>query len=287
MTLTTAADVDPGTARVPGRFLMCPPTYFAVTYRINDWMDPDLPVDRALAGQQWQNLAATYRGLGHRVHLIDPVSGLPDMVFVTDSGTVVDGVAFGARYRSEHRAPEAEHVMYWFEANGFRQAVRPRFVNEGGGDFLLAGRVILAGTGFRTDGRAHVEASSHLGRRVVTLRLVDPRYYHLNTALGVLDEHTVAYLPSAFDERSVTLLRVLFPDAVIATPDDARWLGLNFVSDGHNVVMPPQATGLAAQLRSRDYNPVPVDMSEFLKSGGGIRCCTLDLRGWTPLEERS
>ena len=186
MSLTTAADVDPGTARVPGRFLMCPPTYFAVTYRINDWMDPDLPVDRALAGQQWQNLAATYRGLGHRVHLIDPVSGLPDMVFVTDSGTVVDGVAFGARYRSEHRAPEAEHVMYWFEANGFRQAVRPRFVNEGGGDFLLAGRVILAGTGFRTDGRAHVEASSHLGRRVVTLRLVDPRYYHLNTALGAL-----------------------------------------------------------------------------------------------------
>ncbi|GAA4472211.1 amidinotransferase [Rhodococcus olei] len=261
---------------------MCPPTYFDVAYRINDWMDPGTPVDHELAGRQWQSLVDAFRGLGHRVHLIDPVAGLPDMVFVTDSGTVVDGVALGARYRSEHRAPEADHVLRWFEANGLRRAVRPRYINEGGGDFLVVGEMIFAGTGFRTDERAHAEAEWAFGKRVVTLRLVDPHYYHLNTAMGVLDDRTVAYLPSAFDERSVTVLRSLFPDAVIATEADTRWLALNLVSDGHNVVMAAQATALAAQLRARGYNPVPVDMSEFLKSGGGIRCCTLELRGWRP-----
>ncbi|MFF0818491.1 dimethylargininase [Rhodococcus sp. NPDC003318] len=253
-----------------------------MTYSINDWMDPGTPVDVELAQRQWQTLVDTYRDLGHHVHLIDPVPGLPDMVFVTDSGVVVDGVALGARYRTEQRGPEAAHVLRWFEENGLRRIVAPNYVNEGEGDLLVVGDMIFAGTGFRTDERAHAEAEWHLRRRVATVRLTDPRYYHLNTAMGVLDDHTIAYLPSAFDDRSVTLLRAMFPDAIIATEDDTRFLGLNLVSDGHNVVLASQATGLAEQVRSRGYNPVPVDMSEFLKSGGGIKCCTLELRGWTP-----
>ncbi|MGW6695771.1 dimethylargininase [Rhodococcus sp. NPDC054953] len=282
MTMTSRSANRTAPLMPPTRdFLMCPPTYFDVEYRINEWMDPTVPVDRSVAEQQWNGLVEAYRALGHRVHVIDPVPGLPDMVFVADSGVVVDGVALGARYRSEHRAPEAAHVMRWFESHGLRTPTPSRFVNEGGGDFLVVGDMIFAGTGFRTDQRAHSEAEWRLGRRVATLHLVDPRYYHLNTAMGVLDDHTIAYLPSAFDPRSLALLRAMFPDAVIATEDDARWLGLNLVSDGHNVVLSAQATALAARLRGRGFDPVPIDMSEFLKSGGGISCCTLQLDGWS------
>lgn len=281
--MTMTSRIGTATSRVsptPCEYLMCPPTFFDVTYRINDWMDPGVAVDRALARRQWDSLVAAYRGLGHEVHMIEPVPGLPDMVFVADSGLVVDGVALGARYRSEHRAPEAEYVMRWFESHGFRKPLRPSYVNEGGGDLLVVGEMIFAGTGFRTDQRAHAEAEWHLGKRVATLKLVDPRYYHLNTAMAVLDEHTIAYLPGAFEERSRTLLRSMFPDAVIATEDDTRCLGLNLVSDGHHVVLGAQATALGARLRARGYDTVPVDMSEFLKSGGGIKCCTLELNGW-------
>ncbi|TQF65888.1 N-dimethylarginine dimethylaminohydrolase [Rhodococcus spelaei] len=265
---------------------MCPPTYFDVNYSINEWMDPTESVDTTRANDQWQSLVDTYRRLGHRVHLVDPVPGLPDMVFVTDSGLVVDGVALGARYRSDHRAPEADHVLRWFVEHDVRRPTRPVYINEGEGDLLVVGDIICAGTGFRTDERAHAEVERHLRRRVVTLRLVDPRYYHLNTALGVIDDRTIAYLPSAFDERSRLTLRALFPDAILADESDAAWLGLNLVSDGANVVMAGQATSLAAQLRERGYRPVPVDMSEFLKSGGGIKCCTMELRGWVEPGER-
>lgn len=288
MTQTAGADSGQRNARParPRSYLMCPPTYYDVVYSINEWMRPEDPVDTARAMSQWQNLVETYRGLGHEVLTVDPVPGLPDMVFVTDSGLVIDGVALGARYRSEQRAAEADHVLRWFRANGLLRPTRPRYINEGEGDLLVVGDIICAGTGFRTDERAHDEVARHLDRRVVTLRLIDPRYYHLNTALGVLDDHTIAYLPGAFAPESLAALRALFPEAIIADESDTEWLGLNLVSDGRNVVLPTQAHGLARQLSDRGYTPVPVDFSEFLKSGGGIKCCTLELRGYRELKAR-
>lgn len=260
-------------------YLMCPPTYFDVVYAINAWMRPEQTVDTELALRQWEALRRAYLDLGHDVHVVDAVPGLPDMVFVTDSGVVVDGVAMGARYRAPQRAPEAEYVLRWFADNGLRKPVAPTYINEGEGDFLVVGDVILAGTGFRTDERAHAELGLHLNREVVTLRLVDPRYYHLNTALGVLDEHTIVYLPHAFAPESLAQLRDRFPDALIADDADAAWLGLNLVSDGRNVVMAEQAVGLLSQVKNAGFVPVPLDFSEFRKSGGGIKCCTLELRG--------
>ena len=117
-----------------------------------------------------------------------------------------------------------------------------------------------------------------LGRPVVPLELVDPRYYHLDTALAVLDDATVAWLPEAFSPASGAVLRARFPDAVVADPADAAVLGLNAVSDGRHVVLPAQATALAAALAERGFVPVPVDLSELLKGGGGPKCCTLEVR---------
>ncbi|NUS44247.1 MAG: N-dimethylarginine dimethylaminohydrolase [Mycobacteriaceae bacterium] len=257
---------------------MCPPTYFDVVYSINDWMHPDEPVDAGRAMRQWELLRRTYLDLGHEVAVIDAEPGLPDMVFVTDSGVVVDGVAMGARYRSAQRAAEADYVLRWFVEHDFVRPTRPDFINEGEGDFLVVGDVILAGTGFRTDERAHAELGAHLDREVVTLRLVNRHYYHANTALGVLDDHTIAYLPQAFAPESRAELERRYPDAIIAEEDDAAWLGLNLVSDGKNVVIAAQATALIAKITAAGFTPVPLDYSEFRKSGGGIKCCTLELR---------
>jgi N-dimethylarginine dimethylaminohydrolase len=262
---------------------MCPPRYFAVTYAINPWMDPGVPVDAELALRQWTALAAVYTDLGHHVDVIDPQPGLPDMVFAANSGTVVDGRVVGARFRAPERAAEAEHYRRWFVEHGFRDVVMPAAVNEAEGDFAWTGRLLLAGTGFRTEPDAHAEAQEALGVPVVSLRLVDPRYYHLDTALMVLDDSpstpAVAYYPAAFSTGSQRVLRRLFPDAVLADAADAACLGLNGVSDGRNVVLPREATGLAARLRQRGYHPVCVDVSELRKSGGGPKCCTMELRG--------
>lgn len=259
------------------RYLMCRPTYFAVDYAINPWMDPTTPVDTDLAIRQWTALRDTYRGLGHIVDEIDPIPGLPDMVFAANGATVIDGVVYGAQFRHPERAAEAPAYLDWFARRGF-VTHEAKEVNEGEGDLLLTERYLLAGTGFRTDHAAHTETQEIFGRPVVTLQLVDPRYYHLDTALTVLGS-TVAYLPEAFSPGSQRVLAHLFPDAVIATPSDAVFLGLNAVCDGRHVVLPAQATGLADQLAARGLRPVPVDLSELLRAGGGPKCCTLEVRG--------
>jgi N-dimethylarginine dimethylaminohydrolase len=258
-------------------YLMCRPEHFEVRYAINPWMRPDEPVDRERALAQWDALRQTYLDLGHRVDLIDPVPGLPDMVYAANGATVVGGTVLGARFRHRERAAEALAYRAWFAAAGYSVA-EPEFVNEGEGDLLVVGEVVLAGHGFRTDPRAHAEAAAVFSREVVPLELVDPRFYHLDTAVAVLDDTTMAWLPAAFAPASQDVLAARFPDAVVAEPADAAVLGLNAVSDGRNVVLPAQATGLAAALHERGYTPVPVDLSELLKGGGGPKCCTLEVR---------
>lgn len=260
------------------RYLMCEPRHFAVQYAINPWMDPSVPVDTALAVRQWRALADTYRSLGHTVVEIEPVDGLPDMVFAANGATVAKGRVYGAKFRYAERVAEGPAYLNWFRAAGYVETHDAEFVNEGEGDLLVAGRRLLAGTGFRTDPAAHKEAGEMLQLPVVTLELVDPRYYHLDTALCVLGHDEIAYFPGAFSPASQAVLRELYPDAIIATADDAAVLGLNAVSDGYHVVLPVEASALASTLLARGYQPVPVTLGELRKAGGGPKCCTLELR---------
>ncbi len=262
----------------PRHYAMCPPLHFAVTYAINPWMDPSAPVDQQRALAQWQALRNTYASLGHTVDLVPPVLGLPDMVFAANGALVVGGRALGVRFATAERAPEAQAYLDWLHAHGHPGAVLPAHVNEGEGDFLVAGDVILAGTGFRTHPLAHAEVAAHFGREVLSLELVDPSYYHLDTAMCVLDDRTLAYLPEAFSPAGRAVLAERFPDAILASPADAAVLGLNAVSDGRNVVLNVEARQLADQLADAGFTPVPVDLSELRKSGGGPKCCTLELR---------
>jgi N-dimethylarginine dimethylaminohydrolase len=285
MSTVIETDEQPGTRperRPTGRsVLMCSPEHFTVVYRINPWMNPAQPTDTRLALEQWQVLHDTYVGLGYDVQLIDPIAGLPDMVYAANGGFVIDGIAYGAKFTYPERQPEGPAYMDWFRGAGF-DVREPVEINEGEGDFLLVGETILAGTGFRSDSLSHEELAGIFDREVVTLRLVDPSFYHLDTAVAVLDptpgqEH-IAYLPTAFDAASIAILQERFPDAIIVNETDAAVLGLNSYSDGYNVVIASRATDFERQLREHGYNPIGVDLSELLLGGGGVKCCTLELR---------
>jgi N-dimethylarginine dimethylaminohydrolase len=259
-------------------YLMCPPEYFAVEYAINPWMHPAEPIDAARAMRQWQQLRAVFTGLGHTVHTIDAEPGLPDMVFAANGATVIGGKVLGARFRYPQRAAEAAAYLHWFTRNGYVGVAEPRTVNEGEGDILFAVRAIIAGHGFRSDAAARAQVEELFGLPVISVGLVDPRFYHLDTALCVLDADTAAYYPAAFDDASKAALAAHFGQLIEAKDEDAEVLGLNAISDGRHVVLPAQAHGLAAQIAAAGLQPVPVDLSEFLKAGGGPKCCTLELR---------
>jgi N-dimethylarginine dimethylaminohydrolase len=263
----------------PRTFLMCPPEHFTVAYAINAWMDTSMPVDTPLAVRQWTTLLDTYVQLGHVVHVLDPEPGLPDMVFAANGALSVDGAVYGASFAYPERAAEADAHRRWYDRHGWPLAA-PEYTNEGEGDFAYVPGpgMILAGYGFRTDARAHAEAQDVLSRPVVGLRLVDPRFYHLDTALFVLDDNTTCYYPGAFSPASQRVLQRLFPTAVLASEADAMAFGLNAVSDGRHVVLPVEASGLARVLADRGYVPVSVDLSELRKGGGSVKCCTAELR---------
>jgi arginine dihydrolase len=265
---------EPSHART---YLMCPPDYFAVEYAINPWMNSGEPVDLALARRQWDQLRATYVSMGHIVHTIGAVPGLPDMVFAANGATVIAGTVLGARFKHRERYPEGAAYMDWFRHNGYR-VVEPEHVNEGEGDIMFAGDTIIAGYGFRTELAACAQAGAVFGLPTISLRLTDPRFYHLDTALIRLDANTAAYYPPAFDEAGQAALAAHFDVLIEAKAADAEALGLNALSDGRNVVMPMQAEELAHEIRAAGFNVLPVDMSEFKKAGGGPKCCTLELR---------
>ena len=275
--MTDAATATPARTARKRTVLMCRPEYFTVSYRINPWMHPEDPTDTSLAVRQWDVLYRTYLDLGFEVHLIDPIAGLPDMVYAANGGFVIDNIAYGASFTYPERQPEGPAYMDWSREAGFDVRV-PEEINEGEGDFLLVNGMILAGTGFRTASNSHEEIARIYGREVVSLNLINPSFYHLDTAVAVLDDTNIAYLPSAFDEASLATLRRLFPDAVIVTEEDAAVLGLNSFSDGYNIVIASRAKDFERQLRERGYNPIGVDLSELLLGGGGVKCCTLELR---------
>ena len=164
----------------------------------------------------------------------------------------------------------------WMSSLGYRP-VSTRHVNEGQGDLLMVGEKVLAGYGFRTDRRAHAEISAALGRRWSRSNwwtrgsiTSTPRW-----PFSTITRSRSIRRRSA--RRRAAQLRALFPDAIVVGSADAYVLGLNVVSDGLHVVLPAAATGFAAQLRQAGFEPVGVDLSELLKGGGSVKCCTLEV----------
>ncbi|MBB4696159.1 dimethylargininase [Paractinoplanes abujensis] len=272
------------TERLPRNrtYLMCPPKHFTVEYAINPWMDTTVPVDAVLALKQWEILRDTLGDLGHQVHVLDAVAGLPDMVYAANGAFSVDGTVYGARFRYPERSAEADAHREFYTTQGWSFA-GPQHINEGEGDFAYLpgayGGTVLAGYGFRTDPAAHAEAQEVLGRPVVSLRLVDPAFYHLDTALAALDDRNVTYYPEAFSTASQRVLAQLFPDAVLADRADAEAFGLNLVSDGRHVILNTEATAMGDKVRAAGYLPVHVDLSELKRGGGSVKCAVAELRG--------
>ena len=201
------------------------------------------------------------------------------MVFAANGGIAIGGLAFPARFAHRQRAAEATHHRAWFGRQGMSLGTPSDHPNEGEGDLLAVGDLVLAGTGFRTSRAAHHDVQEFLGRPVVSLTLVDPRFYHLDVALAVLSDELVAYYPAAFSPGSRSVLRTLFPRAIEVDAQQAELFALNAVSDGRHVLHDADAAGFADQLTRAGFEAIPIAMTELRKAGGSVKCCTLELYG--------
>ena len=280
----TLGDREPAAAPPRKRtYLMCSPEHFVVEYAINPWMDVTTPVDTELAVKQWEALRETLVGLGHEVHLLDPGAGLPDMVFAANGAFSVDGVVYGARF-STRSAPPRPPPTRRSTSRGRWRFIGAERDQRGRGRLRVPARRARRRssspvTASAPSSPAHAEAQEALGRPVISLRLVDPRFYHLDVALAVARRPQRRLLPGRLlDGVASGCCAQLFPDAVIADEEDALAFGLNLVSDGRNVVLNSEATALAGKLGAAGYEPVPVDLAELKKGGGSVKCCIAELR---------
>ena len=224
---------------------------------------------------QWQRLHDTLIELGHRVHLIEPHPDLPDMVFAANGGIVIGDRALVPRFRHPQRAPESECFAEAFAALGIRRicrratSTRARATSESS---VIACSPVPGCDPSRAARRPPSSSSGPRSRSCWSTR----GFYHLDTALAVLDERTVAYWPGAFDPAGREILEQLFPDAVVADEDDAAALALNMVSDGSTVIMTPGRERLAAAIAERNFEVLRLPTDELLKAGGGAKCCVLE-----------
>jgi N-dimethylarginine dimethylaminohydrolase len=264
---------------MPKKILMCAPTYFDIEYEINPWMHTDNQASQQEAQAQWQALYDIYaKQLQWDVRLIEPAPGLPDMVFTANGGMVLNDKVVLPNFRQADRQGETEKFKQWFASNGYTDSYMPKYNFEGEGDAFAWHDYLFIGYPWRTDKAAHQEVADFLGLQPVGLQLADARFYHLDTALTIIGGDTVAIYPKAFTEASLKMLRELVPDLIEASDDDAVAYGLNAMSDGQSIVLSDRATNLINLYKERGLQVFPTPIDEFQKSGGGVKCLTLELR---------
>jgi N-dimethylarginine dimethylaminohydrolase len=262
------------------QILMCRPDHYGIEYEINPWMSRDRQADHALAVQQWENLVTLLGGLGANISLIDPIRGLPDLVFTANAGMIFRHMAVLSRFRHPQRQGEEPHFQAWFSSHDFSVLIPPDSVSfEGAGDALFCGDTLLAGYLTRSHAGGLQKIGELLGRRVIPLELVDPYYYHLDTCFCPLNQTTAAYFPGAFDNYGRQALAEHVAELIPVEEAEARSFACNAVVVGEYVVTNTGCPRLHADLKSRGFTPHETALSEFVKAGGSAKCLTLRLDG--------
>jgi len=263
-------------------FLMCPPKLYDVNYVINPWMEGNLHrSSREHAAAQWEQLHASLSQIAH-VLLVEPQPGSPDMVFTANAGLVRDGIVALSSFHHAERQGEEPHFRKWFADSGFSIREIPRdtpFEGEGDALFEADGTRLWAGHGLRTRAASHRYLTQTWDIEVLSLGLIDPRFYHLDTCFCPLSNGDLMYYPPAFDELSRALIEAHYPasNRIAVGETDALRFACNAVNVGPNILLNEISPQLSADLESRGFNVIQVKLSEFLKAGGAAKCLVLRL----------
>lgn len=265
------------------QILMCPPTFFEVTYAINPWMNLASPeqggCDPALAQRQWETLYQTItEKAGATVHLMEPVKGLPDLVFTANAAFVYENQAIIAHYKYPERQGEEPYAAAWFEQAGFQVTrLDPSVYFEGAGDALIYQEQVFAGYRTRTDIASHNLITEKTGLPVLSLELAQEKFYHIDVCICPLSRGYFIYYPDAFDAYGRTVIESNIPPEkrIPVTAEEAAQFACNAVNIGDTVIFNQGSSKLTADLEARGFQVCPVDLSEFIKGGGSAKCLTL------------
>lgn len=272
------------------RILMCPPDFFTVEYVINPWMAGNKGgMSLALARRQWESLRDKISEFAEVVTM-DAQPELPDMVFTANAGVVYGDKAIASHFMPHERRPEEAHFKNWFRNNGFSLLDLDEKIGfEGAGDCLhdRRGPWLWTGYGFRTEIEAHAEIRDYFDVELVSIRLTDERFYHIDTCFCPLTDGFLMYHPPAFDFDSRVKIESRIPPhkRIVVDTMDAGNFACNAVNIGDQVILNKASDPLKARLMLAGFHVHEIDLSEFLKAGGSAKCLTLKLV--EPIKEKA
>ncbi len=270
--------VTTSTTTFTADILLCPPTHFDIEYEINPWMHVDNKVDKPAAMACYQELKNTYLSLGARVSEIHQTPGLPDMVYMADTGHAVDGTFIRANFRYPERRQEAFVVAeYMQRERGLETVTLPEGIFfEGHGD-LIVGDTYFMGYGKRSMIEAVPHLQKYITHDIVPIELVDPYYYHLDTCFAVLKPGVALINPTSFTSKGLTEIRSRFDRVIEASKADHQVLGCNLVTVGDHLIT---ATGITPDLQKEftdlGFTLHLIDTLEYRKGGGSVKCMSFE-----------
>jgi N-dimethylarginine dimethylaminohydrolase len=266
------------------RILVCNPAFYEVTYKINPWMDPEAGINTSLAFQQWIALTHILEQAGAEIVHMSGTENLPDIVFTANAGLWAgDNKIILSNFKYPERQLEKAVYKKWFESNGFNcSEFNNQLFFEGAGDALASSdkKIIYMGYGFRTDLAAIDIITKHfLSERVISIQLIDPYFYHLDTCFCPLPGDVIMIYPSAFEPNTIEFIKKHSNDPIILEipENEARRFACNAVSVGNNVVIPSGCPETTKLLKSVGFDVFETDMSEYIKAGGACKCLTFKL----------
>jgi N-dimethylarginine dimethylaminohydrolase len=260
--------------------LMCPPDFYGIHYEINPWMDMSRQAEHAVAVSQWHSLRQNIIDSGAKTSLLEPVTGLPDLVFTANAAMIFNNKALLSRFRHRQRQGEEPYNRKWLTENGYEVVDVPEdFSFEGAGDALFCGDTLYAGYRMRSDASGHQQIGRMLGCRVIPVELVEARYYHLDTCFCPLADGEAIWYPPAFDDYGQRAIRDLVKNLIEAEREEAERFACNAVVIGRRVITNTGCDNLHAALAGRGYEPIATPLDEFVKAGGSAKCLTLRLDG--------
>ncbi len=263
-------------------YLMVPPEHYRVEYAINPFMDPTAGIDLRLARQQWDGLVSALEDAGARVDVIAQRPDAPDMVYAMNLGLVVRTPDGGeevvlSHMRYPQRRMETASAESFFADRGARlhtvgsDGIGAHF--EAGDAFPFRGE-LLVGYGPRTEKLATKHLADALGVTVRRFRIEHPGMYHFDLSFCPLDDTRAMVCPAAYDPEDAAKLLALVPDPLVLSEEEAMTFCANSVVVGRTVLMPACPDRVRRQLEDWGFEVVVVEVGEFLKGGGAIRCLT-------------
>ncbi|MBN1854604.1 MAG: TIGR00300 family protein [Pirellulales bacterium] len=265
------------------QILMCHPAHFDVQYVINPWMEGHVGrVRKDVALEQWDHLFSVVSQLV-RVAVIEGSEDLPDMCFTANAGFILGNRFVPSTFRFYQRQPEIPLFSSWFDDAGFdvddAMADTP-FEGEGDALLQLDGNptpVLWAGYSVRSSLESHREINQRLQIDVVSLRLVDERFYHLDTCFVPLGDGRVMYYPAAFDEMSLKQIRQRVPgdQRLEVGESDAMRFACNALLLDHTLITNHASDRLIRQLSDWGYETIVTPVDEFILAGGAVKCLCL------------